>query len=96
MITAIGLVAACLTTGAFLPQVIKTWRTKSADDLSLEMYLMMFMGIILWLVYGIALHDLPIIIANGVSSIFSFIILYFKLRAIRKKKMFKQRNFSSK
>jgi len=79
MITAIGLIAALLTTGSLVPQVIKTYRTKSTGDLSLGMYLMMFSGVILWLIYGLLVRDIPIIAANFVTSILNLIILYFKL-----------------
>lgn len=85
MITALGLFAACLTTGALIPQVVKTWRTKSTGDLSLSMYLMMFTGILCWFVYGWIQLDIPIIFANGVASIFSGIILYFKVMELKKK-----------
>ena len=54
----VGLVAAALTTAAFVPQVYKTWKTKSADELSLTMYLVFFTGIMLWLAYGILLNSL--------------------------------------
>jgi MtN3 and saliva related transmembrane protein len=80
MITILGFVAACLTTGAYLPQVIKTWRTKTTGDLSLSMYAMMTAGIVLWLTYGILNQDAPIIFANAVAFVLTFIILYFKLR----------------
>ncbi len=85
MITVLGLFAACLTTGALIPQVIKTWRTKSTGDLSLGMYLMMFTGILCWLAYGWIQQDIPIIFANVVGSFFSGIILYFKVMELKKK-----------
>jgi MtN3 and saliva related transmembrane protein len=78
----IGLSAAFLTTTAFFPQVIKTVRTKSTGDLSLPMYTLMFSGTVCWLVYGLYKHDMPIILANGVSSMASFIIFYYKLREL--------------
>ena len=49
----IGFIAALLTTGAFVPQVFKTLKTKSTEGLSLTMYMSMFVGIMLWLFYGI-------------------------------------------
>ena len=78
--TLIGLAAAFCTTIAFLPQVIKTWQTRSTKDLSLSMFLVFTTGIFLWLVYGLATHDLPLILANGVTFVLSGTILYFKLR----------------
>ncbi|MDA0239537.1 MAG: SemiSWEET transporter [Proteobacteria bacterium] len=79
-ITVIGLAAATLTTLAFLPQVIKTWRTRSATDISLLMFLMMTVGIGLWLTYGILINDLPLIGANVITLVLAVTILYFKLR----------------
>lgn len=79
-ITAIGLAAATLTTLAFLPQVIKTWRTRSAADISLIMFLMMTVGICLWLTYGILINDLPLIGANVITLALAVTILFFKLR----------------
>ena len=79
----IGLLAAFLTTTAFFPQVIKTVKTKSTGDLSLPMYSMMFAGTVSWLVYGILKNDLPITLANAVSSLASFVIFYYKIREVR-------------
>ncbi len=78
--TLIGLAAAFCTTVAFLPQVIKTWQTRSTKDLSLSMFLVFTTGIFLWLVYGLAVHDIPLIVANGITFVLSGTILYFKLR----------------
>ena len=76
----IGLIAAVLTTAAYVPQVYKTWKTKSAGNISLTMYIAMFIGILLWLVYGIHLNSLAMILANSVTAILTLIILVFKLR----------------
>lgn len=76
----IGLVAAVLTTSAYVPQVYKTWKTKSAGNISLTMYIAMFAGIILWLIYGIHLNSLAMIVANIVTAILTLIILVFKIR----------------
>ncbi len=77
--TIIGLTAGFCTTIAFLPQAVKTWKTKSAKDLSLGMYSVFCTGILLWLAYGIMINDIPIIITNVVSIILASSILYFKL-----------------
>ena len=77
--TVIGLLAALCTTIAFLPQVIKTWKAKSARDLSLGMFSIFAIGVILWLIYGIRLGELPIIIANTVTLLLIIVLLYFKL-----------------
>ena len=75
----IGLVAGLCTTLAFLPQVIKTWRSRSTKDISLGMFLLLVFGVFLWLVYGILMHDLPIILANGFTLILAGSILIFKI-----------------
>lgn len=64
----IGLIAAVCTTFAFVPQVMKVWKTKQTKDLSLRMYSIMFLGILLWLVYGILIDSLSIILANVVTA----------------------------
>jgi MtN3 and saliva related transmembrane protein len=74
-ITVLGLVAAILTTSAFLPQAVKTIKTKHTKDLSLGMYSILTFGIFLWLVYGIFIGDLPIIMANAITLAFCVIIL---------------------
>lgn len=80
LVTLIGLVAACLTTAAFAPQVLKAWRTRSTRDLSLGMYLVLASGIVLWLVYGLMIGDAPLILANAVTLVLVSIILYCKIR----------------
>lgn len=77
--TIIGLTAGFCTTVAFLPQAIKTWKTKSAKDLSLGMYSIFCTGIILWLIYGFLINDLPVILTNLASMVLATSILYFKL-----------------
>lgn len=77
--TIIGLAAGFCTTVAFLPQALKTWRTKTAKDLSLGMYLILCTGVALWLTYGILISDLPIILTNAVTLVLALSILYFKL-----------------
>ena len=78
--TALGLLAGSLTTIAFLPQGIRTWRTRSTADISLVMFLILCTGIALWLVYGLIRGDWPVIIANGFTLVLASTILFFKLR----------------
>lgn len=78
LVTVLGLLAGALTTISFVPQVIKTWKTKSAKDLSLGMYSIFCTGVALWLIYGIMMEDIPIIIANAVTLLLAMMILYFK------------------
>ena len=80
MITLLGLLAGTLTTLAFLPQLIKTWKTQSADDVSMGMLLTLCSGILLWILYGVSIHDIPLIVANGVTFILAFMILCLKIR----------------
>lgn len=84
-ITIIGLLAGALTTLSFLPQVIKTWKTKSADDLSLGMLILFALGVFLWLIYGIHIREMPVIIANTATLILITIIIYFKVKYSHKK-----------
>ncbi|MDH4058343.1 MAG: SemiSWEET transporter [Cyclobacteriaceae bacterium] len=76
----LGLFAGSLTTIAFLPQVLKTWKSRSAKDLSLGMFSIFTLGVILWLAYGIIINDLPIIVANLVTLILASTLLVWKLR----------------
>lgn len=73
----LGFIAAVCTTFAFLPQVIKVWKTKQTKDLSLRMYTVMFIGICLWFVYGLRIHSLSIILANIVTGFLVFTILVY-------------------
>lgn len=78
--TAIGFAAGTLTTVSFLPQVLKTFRTKRCDDLSLGMLLAFSTGVCLWLVYGIFLRSAPIMAANAVTLAILAPLLVMKLR----------------
>ncbi|MDZ8189894.1 MAG: SemiSWEET transporter [Nostoc sp. ChiSLP02] len=79
-LTILGLAAATLTTIAFLPQMFKTWQTKSAKDVSFVMLITFNIGVLLWLIYGIYLQALPIILANSFTLFFNLIILWLKIR----------------
>ena len=76
----IGLSAAFLTTSAFIPQVYKIYKEKNAVGISLTMYIILFIGVILWFVYGVLIGSLSIIIANGVTALLQLIIIIFKLK----------------
>lgn len=76
----LGLAAGFLTTAAFLPQVIKTWKSRSAKDLSLGMFSLFCLGVLLWLVYGLMVKDIPVIAANMVTLMLASTLLFFKLR----------------
>lgn len=79
LVTTIGIVAAVLTTSAFVPQAFKTIRMRQTKDLSLTMYIMMFTGQLSWLIYGMYLKDFPLILANIIGGSLSGTILAFKL-----------------
>jgi MtN3 and saliva related transmembrane protein len=76
----IGSIAAILTTIAFVPQVIQIWKTRSARDVSLPMYLVFTTGLALWLVYGVLVMSWPIIIANIVTIILALCVIAMKLK----------------
>ncbi len=78
--TIIGLLAGTLTTIAFLPQVIKTWKTKSTKDISLGMFLTFCTGVLLWIIYGTLVKDIPVVIANIATLSLASTILWFKLK----------------
>jgi MtN3 and saliva related transmembrane protein len=78
----IGLVAATLTTFAFLPQVITTWRSRSTTGLSLVMLSVLATGVALWLVYGLGAGQLPVILANGATLVLVLILLALKIRDV--------------
>lgn len=75
-----GYVAATLTTLAFVPQAIKTIRSRDTQSISLGMYIVFTIGIGFWLLYGIALDSLPMIVSNVVTFALSATILVLKLR----------------
>lgn len=79
-VSIIGFGAALCTTIAYVPQVWRIWRTRSTQDISLGMYLVMSLGLVLWLIYGISIASLPIIVANSATLTLTSIILVLKLR----------------
>lgn len=74
----LGMTAGTISSITFLPQVIKTWQTKSAKDISVWMFLLVTLSVVLWLVYGIYKQSIPIIYTNSAVLIMSLIMLYFK------------------
>ncbi len=71
----VGYLAALLTTLSFLPQVHKIWRTKRADDISAPAFGAFSLGVVLWLIYGLALRSWPIVVANSVTLLLTITIL---------------------
>lgn len=75
----IGALAGTLTTVSFVPQVLKTWRSRSARDISFGMFSLFSLGVLLWLIYGISIQSLPIMLANGITLTLSLVMIAMKL-----------------
>lgn len=76
----VGFGAAALTTVAFVPQAVLTWKQRRAEGVSLGMYVVFVLGVACWLAYGILIGSAPIIVANVVTLVLSGFILVMKLR----------------
>ncbi len=75
----LGLLAGAITTSAAIPQVVRTYRTKHARDISIWQPILLNVGMSLWLIYGIALHDIPLILANAISLVCYSALIVMKL-----------------
>jgi MtN3 and saliva related transmembrane protein len=80
VIKLLGFAAAACTTLAYAPQFMKVWRTRSTGDISLGMFLVMVLGVGLWLVYGLLSGDGPLIASNAVTLVLAGAILFMKLK----------------
>lgn len=80
----IGLIAASLTTLAFLPQVVKVMRTKETKGLSTLMCLMQVAGIGLWAIHGFIRNDFALLLANSISFVLVSIILFHKFQSVNR------------
>ncbi len=76
----LGYSAGFITTLTFLPQVIKTYKEKSAKDISLNMFLIAATNEVMWIVYGALKNDMVIVLTNVVVLAMSLIMIFFKLR----------------
>jgi len=76
----LGMSAGLISSITFLPQVIKTWQSKSAKDISLLMFTFATISVIMWLIYGLLLKNNPIIFTNAIILILSLTMLYFKFK----------------
>lgn len=74
-----GHIGAFLSSVTFIPQVYRVWKTKSANDLSMTMMIIVFTSTLIWLVYGVALMLWPVILANAIIAVLSLMLIYFKL-----------------
>lgn len=79
-ITLVGFIAGTLTTVAYVPQVVRSWRLRETRDISLSMLVLYAIGVSLWFVYGVWSDALPIIAANGISLVLILVLLGIKLR----------------
>jgi len=77
--TLVGSVAAVCTTGAFIPQVVRVWRLKSAEEISLTTFLVFAVGTFVWLIYGLLISSIPVIVANAATLALSVSIVLLKL-----------------
>jgi MtN3 and saliva related transmembrane protein len=75
----IGFAAGLLTTLAFVPQVLKVWRSRSVADLSFTMLLSFAVGVALWIVYGVMMAAPPVVLSNTVTLIFALLLIAFKI-----------------
>ncbi|PCJ96982.1 MAG: glutathione synthetase [Flavobacteriaceae bacterium] len=81
----IGNIAALLTTISFLPQALKTIKTKNTKGLSLPMYILFISGVFLWIIYGVYSWQIPIIVGNVLTFLLAGVILTYKLLDLNKK-----------
>lgn len=79
-VTTLGLTAGTLTTIAFIPQLVKAWRSKSTSDLSWGMVTTFSTGVLLWFFYGIWIDSLPVMLANAVTLLFQIGIISLKIK----------------
>ncbi|HRN76727.1 SemiSWEET transporter [Ottowia sp.] len=76
----LGLVATCFTTSSFVPQVWRTWKTRDVSGISLPTYVIITVGLALWLVYGWLRGDMPLMVANAVMVVLTGAITVMKIR----------------
>ena len=75
----LGLIATCFTTSSFIPQVIRTWKTRDVSGISLPTYVIITIGLALWLAYGLMKNDMPLIVANSMMVVLTFAISAMKI-----------------
>ncbi len=80
----IGVLAGVLTTGSFIPQAIKIWKTKDVEAISLQMYVIFTIGMCLWLTYGILIEKFAVIAANCVGLVLCAFVIVGKIRFEKK------------
>jgi MtN3 and saliva related transmembrane protein len=85
-ISTIGMIAAILTTGAYIPQAYKTIKTRQTRDLSIITFTMLFVGTVFWFIYGMYIRDTPLMLANGITATLSGIIFFLKINSLGKRR----------
>ena len=83
-ITVLGFVAATLTTLAFLPQTMHSWKTRDLSGISLSMYSLFTVGVVLWIIYAAMIRNWPVLMANIITLGTSGSILFLKLQSLKK------------
>jgi MtN3 and saliva related transmembrane protein len=83
-ITILGFVAATLTTLAFLPQTIHSWKTRNLSGISLSMYSLFTVGVVLWIIYAAMIRNWPVLMANVITLGTSGSILFLKIQSLKK------------
>ncbi len=81
----IGIIAAICTTSGFIPQIIRGIRTKRLDDISPIMYILLIVGLSLWLSYGIHIEDMILTVANATGLAFSLFIIFLRFKYTKKR-----------
>ena len=84
LITLLGFLAASLTTLAFLPQTLQSWKTRDLSGISLSMYSLFTAGVVLWIIYAIYIQSWPVLFANVFTLVMSSSILYLKIDSLKK------------
>ena len=79
-VSLLGFLAGALTTIAFVPQLVRSWRSRSVKDVSRGMLTIFCTGVFLWLIYGLLIHSWPVIVTNLVTLILAGAILILKLK----------------
>lgn len=79
LIELVGYPAAILTTIAFVPQALHSWRTRDLSGISLPMYALFTLGVAFWLTYGLLIGSMPIIIGNGITLVLASLVLWLKI-----------------
>lgn len=88
LVKILGFLAGALTTVSFLPQVVKSLRTRHMGDFNLLFIVLMLLGLVLWTVYGFLLGQLPLIVANGMTIALNLVLLWLKLEDMARRRKF--------